>query len=52
VDAAQVNQAAEEQEKEKMKYRQGWIAGTDFRKIREARKKAEQSAEAGKTRES
>lgn len=51
VDAAQVSQAAQEQEKEKIKYRQGWVAGTDFRRIREARKAAEQSAEAAKTRD-
>jgi hypothetical protein len=51
VDAAQVSQAAKEQEKEKMKYRQGWVAGTDFRRIREARKVAEQNAEANKSQD-
>ena len=49
MDAAQVSAAAQEQEKEKNKYKQGWVAGTDFRRIREARKAAEQTAEAGKT---
>jgi len=49
VDAAQVSAAAQEHEKEKSKYKQGWVAGTDFRRIREARKAAEQPPEAGKT---
>jgi hypothetical protein len=51
VDAAQVSQAAKEQEKEKLKYRQGWVAGTDFRRIREARKAADQNAEANKSQD-
>jgi hypothetical protein len=50
VDAAQVSLAAQEQEKEKMKYKQGWTAGTDFRKIREARKAAEDSADRDRSR--
>jgi hypothetical protein len=50
VDAEQVSQAAQAQEKEKAKYRQGWVAGTEFRKTREARKAAE-CAEAGKTQD-
>jgi hypothetical protein len=51
VDAARVSQAAQEQEKEKLKYKQGWVAGTDFRRIREARKAVDQNHEANKSQD-